>query len=133
MPRTRITRHDIILECPSVNPLGLSARYIPYCSGAIPIVDDVEEALDALKAAIDAGDISLLVVNEIPSGLVNGFNLLFTTLSNFASGTLQVHLNGLRLKDDQDYAEGPGADEFTMDYPPHSPLDDLIVDYRTGA
>jgi hypothetical protein len=127
MPRTKITRHDIITECPSTNPLGLSARYIPYCSGSVPGVDDVEEALDYILGYAHA--LALVRWNEIPTGTMDGSNLLFTTSFNYVSGTLRVYWNGLRVRSGVDYNEGPGTDEFTMVYAPTA-QDNLFTDYK---
>lgn len=120
MARTKITRHDIRLACPDVDPHALSARYIPYCGGSLP-ADDVEDALHYLA----------MVWNEVPSGMQNGINLLFQTTVGFRAGTLQVHLNGLRVKSGLDYTEGPGANQFTMHYAPWQ-RDELLVDYGWG-
>ena len=127
MPRTKITRHDIITECPGVDPLGLSARYIPYCGGSIPGETEVEGALDYLMAYVHA--LALNSWNEIPAGAMDGSNLLYTTTFVFQPGTLRVHWNGLRVKVGLDYNVGPGTDEFTMIYAPTA-RDDLVVDYK---
>lgn len=127
MARTKITRHDIITTCPGVNPLGLSARYIPYCGGSIPGETEVEGALDYLMAYVHA--LALNSWNEVPAGAMDGSNLLYTTSFTFQPSTLRVYWNGLHLRPSQDYAEGPGTDEFTMVYAPTS-RDDLVVDYK---
>ena len=127
MARTRITRHDIILECPGSNPLGLSARYIPYCSGSIPGETEVEGALDYLMGYAHA--LALVRYNEIPAGAMDESNLLYTTSVTYVPGTLRVYWNGLRVKVGLDYNTGPGVDEFTMIYAPTA-QDDLFVDYK---
>lgn len=66
------------------------------------------------------------VLNEIPSGAINGSNATFGTAQTFTAGTLRVYLNGLRQRQLEDYVEGVQA--FTMNI---APLlgDSLIVDY----
>lgn len=127
MARTRITRHDIILECPGVNPLGLSARYIPYCGGSIPSETEVEGALDYLMGYIHA--LALVRWGEVPAGAMDGSNLLYTTSFTYVPSTLRVYWNGLRVKSGLDYNEGPGGDEFTMVFAPTA-QDDLFTDYK---
>lgn len=43
------------------------------------------------------------VINEIPSGLINGINATFTTAFDFVPGTEEVYLNGLKLVKLEDY------------------------------
>jgi hypothetical protein len=43
------------------------------------------------------------VLNEVPTGLVNGSNVTFTTAFNFVPGSEQVFLNGIKLTLLQDY------------------------------
>ncbi len=55
---------------------------------------------------------------------------LFRTPDDYRPGTLQVYLDGLRMKPGDDYTEGPGDDEFTfcfdVDIPPTIVLTDYI-------
>jgi len=41
------------------------------------------------------GDLSNLILSEIPGGVINGSNATFTTSGNFQPGSLQVFVNGL--------------------------------------
>ena len=43
------------------------------------------------------------VVNEIPSGLINGINNIFITLNAFISESLEVFVNGVKQKIIDDY------------------------------
>lgn len=71
------------------------------------------------------------VRNEVPSGLVNGSNVNYTTASAYTSGSLQVYLNGQRLKGGgEDYTEVAGG--FTMVVPPVTG-DILLVDYAFNS
>lgn len=67
------------------------------------------------------------VVNEIPSGLINGSNATFTTAFDFVPGTEEVFLNGLKLVKLEDY-NTTGNNQIDLYV---SPLtgEDLIVNY----
>ena len=69
------------------------------------------------------------VSNEVPVGLLDGSNLVYTTEFNFSTSTLKVYLNGLRLKEGgaNDYVVS-GINNFTMNYAP-LPGDEILVDY----
>ena len=125
--RTKITRHDIRLDCPGIDSLALSGRYIPYCGGSVPGVDDVEEALDYLMGYVHG--LALNSWNEVPSGVMDGSNLLYTTSFAYEPDSLRVYWNGLHVKPGLDYVDGPGGDEFTMNFAPRA-ADDLLVDYK---
>jgi hypothetical protein len=67
------------------------------------------------------------VDNEIPAGLIDGSNTVYTTEFDFITGSTRVYLNGLRLLP-SDYSE-TGANEITLS----DPLEDgdsLLLDYR---
>lgn len=70
-----------------------------------------------------------LIVNEIPSGSINGSNVIFTTTNQFTSGTTQVYLNGQRLKlgASFDYTETTST-SITLNLAP-IPGDVVLVDY----
>lgn len=72
------------------------------------------------------------VVNETPSGSINGTNVNFTTASTFASGSLEVYLNGQKLTSGSgnDYVEVSGG--FTMQYAPLTG-DVIRVNYLTSS
>lgn len=73
------------------------------------------------------------VVNEVPGGSVNGSNTAFTTASSFASGSLRVHRNGIRLKGGgADFTENSGLNGFTMTTAPTTG-DVLLCDYNITA
>lgn len=70
---------------------------------------------------------SSLVKNEVPGGSVNSLNTAFTTASAFATGSLRVYKNGIRLKGGGvDFTEGSSA--FTMVTAPATGTT-LLVDY----
>lgn len=72
-----------------------------------------------------------LVRNEVPGGTINGSNTAFTTASSFATGTLRVYKNGIRLKGGgADYTAG--ASSFTMVTAPATGTV-LLADYEVGS
>ncbi len=69
-----------------------------------------------------------IITAEVPAGAINGVNDTFTTASNFATGTLRVYKNGVRMKGGGvDFAE-TGSGSFQMTIPPASGTI-FIVDY----
>lgn len=71
-----------------------------------------------------------LVVNEVPGGSVNSSNTVYTTASTFATNSLRVTRNGVRLKNGgADFTENATTNGFTMVTAP-STGDVLLVDYN---
>lgn len=88
-----------------------------------------------ISNAIYAGDLdnTSIVRNEVPGGSVNSSNTAFTTASVFASGSLRVYRNGLRLKGSgNDFSESATLNGFTMTTAPTTG-DLLLVDYEVGS
>lgn len=73
---------------------------------------------------------ALFVYNETPTGAVDGTNRVFTTAVPYRAGTLLVQLNGVFMKQDEDY-ERIGADtlEFHVDQTPQTG-DFIVVHYE---
>lgn len=46
--------------------------------------------------------------NEVPTGLINSSNTVYTTANTFRSGTTRVHLNGIRQRPTTHYTESAG-------------------------
>lgn len=44
-----------------------------------------------------------LIISEIPSGIINGINSIFTTQFNFIPETVEIYLNGLKQRIIEDY------------------------------
>jgi hypothetical protein len=57
----------------------------------------------ATKQYVDALGTTSLVQGEVPTGTINGSNVTFTTASQFATGSLRIYKNGVRLKITDDY------------------------------
>ena len=69
-------------------------------------------------------------INEVPSGIINGSNTIFTTAHNFVSGTTQIYWNGLRQIITYSYSE-TGANQITFTDAPRSGTI-LMIDYIKG-
>jgi len=85
-----------------------------------PIVGDLLE-VDYITSTGTA-----FVVGEIPTGTVDGVNTSYHSANSFEAGTLEVHLNGMRLRSN-DYSE-TGASTFVLNVAPKSG-DLLLIDY----
>lgn len=68
-----------------------------------------------------------MVLNEIPTGAIDGTNTLFTTVFEFAGINLDVYLNGLRQRYAVDYTV-PNSTQFILTSIPQIG-DSLTVDY----
>jgi hypothetical protein len=69
------------------------------------------------------------VENEVPIGVVNGSNALFTTAFPFVAGSLQLSINGVRQKAQVDYFEIFATHEIQIADSPTTG-DILIIDYQ---
>jgi len=75
------------------------------------------------------GTVYVLVTGEIPSGLINGVNTIFTASANFHASSLQVYLNGLRTQELTEWTIPTGVfNQFQMTYPPMTG-DTIQIDY----
>lgn len=68
-----------------------------------------------------------IVTGEVPTGSINGSNLVFTLASTYNTGSTMVYLNGIRCELGLDYTETTGH-TITFSTAP-STGDDLRVDY----
>lgn len=67
------------------------------------------------------------VYGEVPLGLVNGVNAIFSTAVPFRTGTVRLYLNGVRQKLLSDYTLVP-PNTFVFVLAPR-PNDHVLVDY----
>jgi hypothetical protein len=58
-----------------------------------------------------------IIKNETPMGEINGVNVFFSVRYTYQAGTLEVFLNGIKLKNQEDYEE-LGSNLFMMKYAP---------------
>lgn len=93
----------------------------------LPIVNDGETKkvtkANFLKDVQSAG----ITEGEVPAGLVDGSNTVFTLSYEYQTGTTRVYLNGLRMRLDGDYTE-TGDTEITFVEPPLEG-DTITIDY----
>ena len=68
------------------------------------------------------------IIDEIPVGAIDDINVLYTTAKPFRPGTLEVYLNGIRMRKGIDYNEGPLSQQFTFTDPPDTG-GDMRVNY----
>lgn len=70
------------------------------------------------------------ILNEVPTGTINGVNVTFTTVLPFRVGSTRFYFNGVRqlLGSGNDYSEGPGTQTLTLVVAPRVG-DHLLVDY----
>lgn len=66
--------------------------------------------------------------NELPIGLKNGINLVYSTASTYISSTTRVFLNGIRQTLGQDYSEVSNNQISFISAPLSG--DSIIIDYR---
>lgn len=116
-----------------------------YYVGATALPVSVAPAPPALKQVVGVGldtarlllrsgfgvEQSGVVDGEVPSGLINGLNVVFGTVQPFLPGSTRFYMNGVRqrLGAAYDYTEGVGPTVLTMTLAPKSG-DTLLVDYR---
>ena len=54
-----------------------------------------------------------IVLNEIPSGILNGVNTFFSTTNKYESSTLEIYLDGRKLSEN-DFSEGGDLQSFSL-------------------
>lgn len=74
------------------------------------------------------------VRNEVPAGAINGTNTFYMIAAAFTPGSLNVYVNGQRMKSGSgnDYVENATLTGFTMQYALQTG-DVLFVDYTIGS
>lgn len=77
---------------------------------------------------IQIAGMGTVVLNEIPSGLIDGINNVYLTANPFTAGALMVWYNGNILVPGTDFTES-GAGQFTTTFIPQN-TDNLIVAYK---
>lgn len=101
--------------------------------------DDANEAIDVVGNIRATGTVSCSTCggsfsgsftdDEVPVGVIDGTNSLFTTANAPLSGTLKVYRNGVRLRLNSDYFSSGTTITFATDHFPQ--VGDLVVcDYR---
>lgn len=67
------------------------------------------------------------VYNEIPSGLLNGVNNIFTSINNFIPESLSILSNGISLKRTLDYYT-VGNNQIYLNFSPNA-IENLFINY----
>lgn len=68
------------------------------------------------------------IINEVPTGTVNGSNKVFTTTNMFRAGTTRLYLNGARQKPVTHYTESASNQITFVTAPTGGSL--LLIDYE---
>lgn len=87
-----------------------------------PIFINVERTCANIIVDGDGGgniDTALFVINEVPNGVLNGVNTIFTTDFNFIPESVEVYVNGVKQKLIQDYNTS-GTNTITLTFSPSS-------------
>lgn len=62
---------------------------------------------------------NVFVINEVPNGVLNGTNTIFTTDFNFIPESVEVYVNGVKQKIIEDYNTS-GTNTITLTFSPSS-------------
>lgn len=102
---------------------------IPVVQGGQNKRTTISDIVTYANETYPAPEPQVSIYNEIPSGVVDGNNLTFSTLESFRASSTRVFLNGLRvcLGIGKGYQE-TGANQITFSEPP-LPGDELVIDY----
>lgn len=92
-----------IEDDPSSDKEAVNLEYLrEYTNSLFASIASINSTLSALTATVQSltsaiNSLPSLIVNEIPSGLINNTNDIYTTGSAYMPGTLVVYYNGARL------------------------------------
>jgi hypothetical protein len=102
-------------------------------TGGVHIVGTDSMSFQQLNDEDSGVSLSQFVFNEVMTGTIGGGNTIFTTATAFATGTLQVFLNGVRQVLGDDYTV-TDVDEITFTFAPKAAPgnpDIVTCDYLT--
>lgn len=99
---------------------GISDRGLNTAAELRDVLEDMVSTLSALSGG--QTDYGL-------TGDLNNINLIFTTSTNFSSGTTQIYLNGLRQSLGSDYIESLNNTITFTEAPENGDL--IVADYKT--
>ena len=91
------------------------------------ILTPTKKTITDIYGAIDDVTGVSMVANEVPTGLINDSNKIYTTAETFADDSTKVYLNRTRLVLDEDYVE-TDSETITLTVAPATG-DDLTIDY----
>lgn len=58
-----------------------------------------------------------VLINEVPAGVVDGVNTVFTTVNSYQPAKTYLYINGQKLENGSDYTESDDK-EVTFTFPP---------------
>jgi hypothetical protein len=71
----------------------------------LDLIKSIERRLGVLERTGGGDSLDSLIINEIPSGTINGSNQLFTLANKYKAASTMVYKNGSLLKPTTDYTE----------------------------
>lgn len=121
--------HDIVLHTNNLNRwlVRSDGHFRPELNSSY----DIGAAAHRVRVIyVNRVDDNSIVDNEIPTGVVNNINTVYTTTDAFISTSLKLYYNGLRQIPgaSNDFTVTAG-NEFTMTFAPNTG-DTLLADYR---
>lgn len=121
---------DISVNYPDATSLNLELNYPTPVNTELLIELNSSQDIDICFNAGQKGEPGSIarVFNEVPAGLKNGVNKIFTTQDNYSPASTSVFLNGLRQALNFSYTES-GVKEITFDEAPYQ-TDDIIINYN---
>ena len=136
--------YSLVLPSPSSNGLPVQPtvsiincrvtddNYLPFrTDGAVNIATRIITFTQtvtpgAIGTSAIPGVSGKMVYNEVPGGLINGSNTVFTTAFIFVAGSTEIYINGIRQTLNVHYTEGSG--QITIVDPPQVG-DTVQIDY----
>lgn len=97
--RALVTKRRGVIEAVVIAPQSLAVDVAPPLTHR-PVAVEITPPIIAVGAG---GGAAVMVVGEIPTGVIDGSNLLFITSYAFPGNQLWVYLNGLRQHTTNDY------------------------------
>jgi len=106
--------------------VDISGATAPTAGQVLTAIDDESAAWADLPESLDPADV---IVGEVPTGDIDGVNDDFTLANTPVAGTLQVYVEGVRMKLTDDYTVSGAVITFVSGAIPETG-DNLLVDYR---
>jgi hypothetical protein len=105
-------------------PRGLSAYEVAVDNG---FTGSEQEWLDSLVGSSNSNVTAVFVINEVPNGVLNGVNVIFTTEFNFIPESVEVYVKGAKLKIIEDNNTS-GNNTITFTFSPSS-TEYILINY----
>ena len=124
-----LTKNGIVLRPGAGNDYAFAGNTITFTTA--PANNSVLLATYTKSAPFKMFGSNSFITKEVPSGLINGTNAVFTTGQAYVGGTLQVYINGIRQGITHAVETTPASGVFTLDAAPLTG-DNLEVSYQTS-